>query len=164
RVDDLVADGRRGLHELVEDRDAAAGDVHLVEAHTVAGGEALAQAGGGGIRVSIDRGRSPKRLEHRGQRLERVLVAGELERIGARLLALPVRREGGDLWADAGKDRLGHESESTSVEAWCRRDSRWYHFGMAMNVRLPEELDQRLGELAARRHTSKHALLIQAAD
>ncbi|WP_404474006.1 CopG family ribbon-helix-helix protein [Microbacterium aerolatum] len=35
---------------------------------------------------------------------------------------------------------------------------------MAMNVRLPEELDQRLGELAARRHTSKHALLIQAAD
>ncbi|WP_417509431.1 ribbon-helix-helix protein, CopG family [Microbacterium sp.] len=35
---------------------------------------------------------------------------------------------------------------------------------MAMNVRLPEEIDQQLGELAARRHTSKHALLIQAAD
>lgn len=35
---------------------------------------------------------------------------------------------------------------------------------MAMTVRLPEELDAQLGELAARRHTSKHALLIEAAD
>jgi len=33
-----------------------------------------------------------------------------------------------------------------------------------MNVRLPEEMDTQLGELAARRHTSKHALLIQATD
>ena len=35
---------------------------------------------------------------------------------------------------------------------------------MAMTVRLPEELDARLGELAARRHVSKHALLVEAAD
>ncbi|WEK61287.1 MAG: ribbon-helix-helix protein, CopG family [Candidatus Microbacterium colombiense] len=35
---------------------------------------------------------------------------------------------------------------------------------MAMTVRLPEDLDAQLGELAARRHTSKHALLIEAAD
>jgi len=35
---------------------------------------------------------------------------------------------------------------------------------MAMTVRLPEDIDARLTELAARRHTSKHALLIEAAD
>ena len=35
---------------------------------------------------------------------------------------------------------------------------------MAMTVRLPEELDAQLGELASRRHTFKHALLIEAAD
>ena len=35
---------------------------------------------------------------------------------------------------------------------------------MAMTVRLPEELDAQLGELASRLHTSKHALLIEAAD
>ncbi|WP_314650501.1 ribbon-helix-helix protein, CopG family [uncultured Microbacterium sp.] len=35
---------------------------------------------------------------------------------------------------------------------------------MAMTVRLPENIDDQLGALAARRHTSKHALLIEAAD
>ncbi|VXA95009.1 conserved hypothetical protein [Microbacterium sp. 8M] len=35
---------------------------------------------------------------------------------------------------------------------------------MAMTVRIPAELDAQLSELAARRHTSKHALLIEAAD
>ncbi|KAA0962162.1 MULTISPECIES: ribbon-helix-helix protein, CopG family [Microbacterium] len=35
---------------------------------------------------------------------------------------------------------------------------------MAMTVRLPEELDAQLNALAERRHTSKHALLIEAAD
>ncbi len=35
---------------------------------------------------------------------------------------------------------------------------------MAMTVRLPEELDARLGALAERRHISKHALLIEATD
>lgn len=35
---------------------------------------------------------------------------------------------------------------------------------MAMTVRLPEDLDAQLGALAERRHTSKHALLIEAAD
>jgi len=33
---------------------------------------------------------------------------------------------------------------------------------MAMNVRLPEELDARLEAIARERHTSKHAVLIEA--
>lgn len=33
---------------------------------------------------------------------------------------------------------------------------------MAMTVRLPEELDAQLEELASRRHTSKHALIVEA--
>jgi predicted transcriptional regulator len=40
----------------------------------------------------------------------------------------------------------------------------WYHFGMAMTVRLPADLDRALGDLAEARHTSKHALLVEAAD
>ncbi|KAA9108425.1 CopG family ribbon-helix-helix protein [Microbacterium rhizomatis] len=35
---------------------------------------------------------------------------------------------------------------------------------MAMTLRLPPELDAQLDALAASRHTSKHALLIEAAD
>ncbi|MFS0853574.1 ribbon-helix-helix protein, CopG family [Microbacterium sp. 179-I 3D4 NHS] len=35
---------------------------------------------------------------------------------------------------------------------------------MAMTVRLPEELDSQFAVLAARRHTSKHALIIEAAS
>lgn len=38
-----------------------------------------------------------------------------------------------------------------------------YHFGMAMTVRLPEELDRRLEALARARGTSKHALLVEGA-
>lgn len=34
---------------------------------------------------------------------------------------------------------------------------------MAMTVRLPEELDKQLEEIARARHTSKHAILIEAA-
>ena len=34
---------------------------------------------------------------------------------------------------------------------------------MAMTVRLPEELDARLDEIARSRHTSKHAILLEAA-
>ncbi len=41
--------------------------------------------------------------------------------------------------------------------------SEWYHFGMAMNVRLPEELDARIDAIARERHISKHAVLIEAA-
>ena len=40
----------------------------------------------------------------------------------------------------------------------------WYHIGMAMNVRLPEDLDARLEAIARARHTSKHAVLIEAAE
>lgn len=40
---------------------------------------------------------------------------------------------------------------------------RWYHSGMAMTVRLPAELDAKLEEIARARHTSKHAVLIEAA-
>lgn len=35
---------------------------------------------------------------------------------------------------------------------------------MAMTVRLPEELDAKLEQIAAARHTSKHAILLEAAD
>lgn len=35
---------------------------------------------------------------------------------------------------------------------------------MAMTVRLPSELDAKLEAVARARHTSKHALLIEAAD
>jgi predicted transcriptional regulator len=34
---------------------------------------------------------------------------------------------------------------------------------MAINVRIPEELDRQLEELAAAQHVSKHALLLQGA-
>lgn len=34
---------------------------------------------------------------------------------------------------------------------------------MAMTVRLPEELDAQLEEIARARHTSKHAVIIEAA-
>ncbi|MHA7176519.1 ribbon-helix-helix protein, CopG family [Arthrobacter sp. Sr24] len=35
---------------------------------------------------------------------------------------------------------------------------------MAMNLRVPEELDRRLDQLAADQHTSKSALLLQGAE
>ncbi|GAA1922051.1 hypothetical protein GCM10009775_13120 [Microbacterium aoyamense] len=35
---------------------------------------------------------------------------------------------------------------------------------MAMTVRLPEELDAALDALAERRHTSKHALILEATE
>ena len=35
---------------------------------------------------------------------------------------------------------------------------------MAMTVRLPAELDSALETIARQRHTSKHALIIEAAD
>ena len=40
----------------------------------------------------------------------------------------------------------------------------WYHMGMAMNLRVPEDLDRRLEKLAAEEHTSKSALLLQGAE
>lgn len=35
---------------------------------------------------------------------------------------------------------------------------------MAMNVRIPVELDQQLDELAAREHVSKHSLVVQGIE
>lgn len=35
---------------------------------------------------------------------------------------------------------------------------------MAMTLRIPEELDRQLEEIAAAEHVSKHALLLQAAQ
>lgn len=44
----------------------------------------------------------------------------------------------------------------------------WYWFGtmffMAMNLRVPVDLDRRLDQLAAEEHTSKSALLLQGAE
>src|SRR5690606_3491139 len=59
--------------------------------------------------IAVDRSCALQRLDHRRKRRERILIAGELERVGARLLALPVRRERSDLGTDAGKYRLGHD-------------------------------------------------------
>jgi predicted transcriptional regulator len=39
-----------------------------------------------------------------------------------------------------------------------------YDEGMAMNLRVPEELDRRLDQLGAEEHTSKSALLLQGAE
>ncbi len=43
-----------------------------------------------------------------------------------------------------------------------------YHIGtmvgMAMNLRVPEDLDRRLEQLAAEEHTSKSALLLRGAE
>ncbi|PRZ42467.1 hypothetical protein CLV47_10589 [Antricoccus suffuscus] len=41
---------------------------------------------------------------------------------------------------------------------------KWYRFGMAMNVRIPEALDRQLEELAAREHVSKHSLVLQGVE
>lgn len=35
---------------------------------------------------------------------------------------------------------------------------------MAMTLRLPEELDKQLEEIARERHTSKHAIVVEAAS
>lgn len=40
----------------------------------------------------------------------------------------------------------------------------WYHGYMAMNLRVPEDLDRRLELLAADEHSSKSALLLQGAE
>lgn len=45
-----------------------------------------------------------------------------------------------------------------------RRVPFWYHGRMAMNLRVPEDLDRRLEKLAAEEHTSKSALLLQGAE
>ena len=37
-------------------------------------------------------------------------------------------------------------------------------WGMAMNLRVPEELDRELDKLALEEHTSKSALLLQGAE
>lgn len=40
----------------------------------------------------------------------------------------------------------------------------WYHFGMAITVRIPDELDAQLESIARARHISKHALILQGAE
>ena len=40
----------------------------------------------------------------------------------------------------------------------------WYHDRMAMNLRVPEDLDRRLEKLAVEEHASKSALLLQGAE
>lgn len=53
------------------------------------------------------------------------------------------------VWAGRVRGRVG-----TALVPW----------GMAMNLRVPEDLDRRLDELAAEEHTSKSALLLQGAE
>ena len=40
----------------------------------------------------------------------------------------------------------------------------WYHFGMAMTVRLPADLDRALNRIAEEEHVSKHSLLLRGAE
>ncbi len=40
----------------------------------------------------------------------------------------------------------------------------WYHDGMAINLRVPADLDRELEQLAVEEHTSKSALLLQGAE
>lgn len=40
----------------------------------------------------------------------------------------------------------------------------WYHCSMAINLRIPEELDQQLDIVAGVLHTSKSAVLLQGAQ
>lgn len=47
---------------------------------------------------------------------------------------------------------------------WSTLVLNWYHGYMAMNLRVPEELDRRLERLALEQHTSKSALLLQGAE
>lgn len=42
-------------------------------------------------------------------------------------------------------------------------ECKWYHFGMAMTLRLPNDLDQQLEVIARERSMSKHAVLVEAA-
>ena len=101
REEDLVARTARRLRQLVEDRHRPGGDVHGVVAHAVALGESRAQARGGRVGVAVERHRRLHRRNHARQRLERVLVARELERVGAGLPALLVGGERRDLGTDA---------------------------------------------------------------
>jgi hypothetical protein len=100
REDDLVAGAGGGEHELLQQRDGAGPDEHALGGEAVAVGERAAQAGRGGVRVAVDGGRGGEGLEHRGQRVEGVLVGGELVRARGRLTALLVGREGRDLGAE----------------------------------------------------------------
>ena len=40
---------------------------------------------------------------------------------------------------------------------------KWYHLGMAINVRIPEDLDAQLQKVADAENVSKHALLLRGA-
>jgi predicted transcriptional regulator len=40
---------------------------------------------------------------------------------------------------------------------------KWYHSGMAINLRIPEDLDTQLQQVADAENVSKHALLLRGA-
>jgi hypothetical protein len=75
--------------------------VHLVCGEPELGGEPLPHGQGGCVRVTVERGLGVDRLDHPGQRFERILVTGELEGICGGWLPLLVGREGNDLGAQA---------------------------------------------------------------
>lgn len=67
-----------------------------------------------------------------------------------------------ELYAGAAPLESGTRIEG--VQPSQRQVPIWYHEGMAMNLRVPEDLDRRLEKLAAEEHTSKSALLLQGAE
>lgn len=59
----------------------------------------------------------------------------------------------------------GHKvGSSAGTGMWYQLGTRLASLSMAMNLRVPEDLDRRLEQLAAEEHTSKSALLLQGAE
>lgn len=75
----------------------------------------------------------------------------------------PLKEAGSELTPTPGPVELG-DSDRRCVQSAEVSVPVWYHEGMAMNLRVPEDLDRRLEKLAAEEHTSKSALLLQGAE
>ena len=119
REQDLVAGTARGLRELEQDRHRARRHMDVVVGDVEALGEAGAQPRRGGIRIPVEAVGGLHRLHDTGQRVERVLVAGELERVGAGLFALLVGGQRRDLGTDA-HGQVGKVAHASSLRGRVR--------------------------------------------
>lgn len=54
--------------------------------------------------------------------------------------------------------RLAHQLPNRTLT-----NGYWYHFGMAMTLRLPDELEKELDAIAAEEGVSKHSLITESA-
>ncbi len=99
-VDDLVARGGCGRDQLGKHRNGSGADLNLLDCYAVALCEPLAERRRGCLGVAVDR-RPGNRLQDGWQRVEGVLVRGQLEGVGRRWPALAIRREGFDVGAQS---------------------------------------------------------------